>query len=138
MIQYEIKSNGEVVCTAKVDEHDQLEVAIAKLVGYESPVINITAFLSSSPESSDPVVWETQKIEVGDEITITSKEIISETSSVNGDHYDEEDENYGSDMFCSFCGKGNHEINKMIAGEQAFICDECVELCSDIVESEKT
>ena len=36
-------------------------------------------------------------------------------------------------QYCSFCGKSQHEVRKLIAGPTVFICDECVELCMDIV-----
>jgi hypothetical protein len=39
-------------------------------------------------------------------------------------------------LYCSFCGKSQHEVRKLIAGPTVFICDECVELCGEIVESE--
>src|SRR5262249_5062503 len=38
--------------------------------------------------------------------------------------------------YCSFCGKSQHEVRKLIAGPAVFICDECVGLCSGIVENE--
>ena len=40
-------------------------------------------------------------------------------------------------LYCSFCGKSQHEVRKLIAGPTVFICDECVELCMDIVGEEK-
>ena len=39
-------------------------------------------------------------------------------------------------LFCSFCGKSQHEVRKLIAGPQVFICDECIELCMDIIREE--
>ena len=39
-------------------------------------------------------------------------------------------------LYCSFCGKSQHEVKKLIAGPNAFICDECVGLCTDIIEEE--
>jgi len=39
-------------------------------------------------------------------------------------------------LFCSFCGKSQHEVKKLIAGPTVFICDECVELCMDIIREE--
>ena len=39
-------------------------------------------------------------------------------------------------LFCSFCGKSQHEVKKLIAGPTVFICDECVELCMDIIKEE--
>lgn len=41
------------------------------------------------------------------------------------------------DYFCSFCGKSQDEVNKIIAGPDVYICDECVELCMSIIEEEK-
>src|SRR5579864_3288044 len=40
-------------------------------------------------------------------------------------------------LYCSFCGKSQHEVRKLIAGPTVFICDECVELCKDITQEEK-
>ena len=39
-------------------------------------------------------------------------------------------------LHCSFCGKSQHEVRKLIAGPSVFVCDECVELCNDIIRSE--
>jgi len=42
----------------------------------------------------------------------------------------------GKLLYCSFCGKSQHEVRKLIAGPSVFICDECVELCDDIIREE--
>jgi len=41
-------------------------------------------------------------------------------------------------LYCSFCGKSQHEVRKLIAGPSVFICDECIELCNDIIRDEIT
>ncbi len=51
------------------------------------------------------------------------------------------DENRGKNedgklLYCSFCGKSQHEVRKLIAGPSVFVCDECVELCNDIIREE--
>ncbi len=48
------------------------------------------------------------------------------------------DQNKGEDklLYCSFCGKSQHEVRKLIAGPSVFICDECVALCNDIIREE--
>jgi len=51
----------------------------------------------------------------------------NESSSKDGD---------GKLLYCSFCGKSQHEVRKLIAGPSVFICDECVELCNDIIREE--
>ena len=47
-----------------------------------------------------------------------------------------ESKNTKTTLFCSFCGKSQHEVRKLIAGPTVFICDECVELCMDIIKEE--
>jgi ATP-dependent Clp protease ATP-binding subunit ClpX len=52
---------------------------------------------------------------------------------------DEKKQGKGEDgklLYCSFCGKSQHEVRKLIAGPSVFICDECVELCNDIIREE--
>ena len=41
------------------------------------------------------------------------------------------------DLSCSFCGKGQKEVKKLIAGPNTYICNECVDLCCEIIEDEK-
>ena len=45
-------------------------------------------------------------------------------------------DNAKNTLYCSFCGKSQHEVKKLIAGPTVFICDECVELCMDIIKEE--
>jgi ATP-dependent Clp protease ATP-binding subunit ClpX len=44
--------------------------------------------------------------------------------------------NWRNTLYCSFCGKAQHEVKKLIAGPTVFICNECVELCMKIVREE--
>jgi ATP-dependent Clp protease ATP-binding subunit ClpX len=54
------------------------------------------------------------------------REIMTKVSSSDGKNI----------LYCSFCGKSQHEVKKLIAGPTVFICDECVELCNDIIREE--
>ena len=45
--------------------------------------------------------------------------------------------NKDAPFYCSFCGKSQHKVRKLIAGPDTFICNECVELCCDIVHEEQ-
>jgi len=49
---------------------------------------------------------------------------------------DKGSEGNGKVLYCSFCGKSQHEVRKLIAGPSVFICDECVDLCNDIIREE--
>ncbi len=53
---------------------------------------------------------------------------------MSGSNHGKSDE--GKLLYCSFCGKSQHEVRKLIAGPSVFICDECVELCNDIIREE--
>src|SRR3990167_2487448 len=47
------------------------------------------------------------------------------------------DQNHDERMlYCSFCGKGQNEVNKLIAGPSVFVCDECIALCNDIIRAD--
>ncbi|MBE0439292.1 MAG: ATP-dependent Clp protease ATP-binding subunit ClpX [Gammaproteobacteria bacterium] len=49
---------------------------------------------------------------------------------------DDKNNNEDKLLYCSFCGKSQHEVKKLIAGPSVFVCDECVELCNDIIREE--
>ena len=42
-----------------------------------------------------------------------------------------------SHLFCSFCGKSQEEVKKLVAGPSVYICDECIELCNDIIAEDQ-
>ena len=48
--------------------------------------------------------------------------------------YDNTDEN--NDVRCSFCGKSQDEVNKLVAGPGVYICNECIDLCKEIIDEE--
>ena len=54
---------------------------------------------------------------------------------MSDDKYSKGDDN-GKLLYCSFCGKSQHEVRKLIAGPSVFVCDECVDLCNDIIREE--
>ena len=55
---------------------------------------------------------------------------------MSDDKNDKDGDKNGKLLYCSFCGKSQHEVRKLIAGPSVFICDECVELCNDIIREE--
>ncbi len=54
---------------------------------------------------------------------------------MSDDSFNKGDDN-GKLLYCSFCGKSQHEVRKLIAGPSVFVCDECVDLCNDIIREE--
>jgi ATP-dependent Clp protease ATP-binding subunit ClpX len=56
---------------------------------------------------------------------------------MSDDRFDKGDDN-GKLLYCSFCGKSQHEVRKLIAGPSVFVCDECVDLCNDIIQEKES
>ena len=132
MVCYEISVNGKLLSKASVSECDQLEAALAKLVGEREPILNFTVFSPSARYPNKHISWQTDQIDVGDELLIR---IVEDDGSSDATIKTIEDLNAEvvSKCFCSFCGKGDREVPSMIAGKDGvFICNECVELCVDI------
>ena len=132
MVCYEVSANGTLLSTASVGDSDQLEVALAKPMGERNPILSITVFSARSPVRNKNISWETDQVEVGDEIVIRIIEEKKEADAYvkSADDLEKEKE---SNVFCSFCGKDNQEIRSMVAGKEGvFICNECVDLCVDI------
>ena len=138
MICYEILINGETFCKAVVSDEDQLEAVLVKLLGDTIPILTITAFVPSNISLSKFITLNSEIVEVGDEvlIRITEKEDDVEPHIERSNEQEIKDHE-GCQMRCSFCQKCEHEVEQIIAGENVFICNECVELCSEIV-NEKT
>lgn len=53
------------------------------------------------------------------------------------DKEDDKSKGKGQALYCSFCGKSQHEVKKLIAGPSVFVCNECVDLCNDIIREEE-
>ena len=139
MIRFEILLNGKTLCEAGVSEEDQLEAALVKLLESDQPILNVTVFEPSNKNAENFLTWKTEVLNVGDEVTIKLSSGEKESKSyVNASEKESSESEVESTMFCSFCSKGNFEVQKFIAGNNAYICDECIELCHDIVEDEKT
>jgi hypothetical protein len=137
MVCHEISRNGELLNKACVADGDQLEAALAKLVGDRDPVLSVTVFSTRSHHDQKNISWQTDRVEVGDELVIRIVEQKEETDAYVKSAEDLEKEKE-SGIFCSFCGKEDREIHSMVAGKEGvFICNECVDLCVDINKRSK-
>ena len=134
MIIYTISVNGEKLCEVGVQEEDQLEVALAKLAGDESGVLNLTALLPSCSGPDNALSWETYYVDVGDEVCITIQNSPREGGAYLDDYRPEEDET--DPLRCSFCRKTSREVKQIVSGNDAFICNECIGMCVDILDTE--
>ncbi|MCX4024694.1 hypothetical protein H0A36_09670 [Endozoicomonas sp. SM1973] len=138
MIKFEVYINDKLYSEADVAFGDQLETAVFKLVGDEGIGMVMTAFLPTSLESKKYLNWEYEYLDVGDEIRIKlTKAEAAETTQITDHTEPENEEKAESSLFCSFCGKGDLEVRKVICGEEGNICDECIELCYSVIEDEK-
>jgi hypothetical protein len=133
--RFEVQVNGERFAEANVNIEDQVEINLASVAGQDSAVLQVTAFIPNAGKSGHFIYSERAVVESGDTVTIVLNAVgraaltgIDEpASAVDAD-------DYASAVVCSFCGKNQDEVRKLIAGKGVFICDECVGLCHDAVQ----
>jgi hypothetical protein len=135
--KFEIEVNGRLFSDATVSIADQLEVNLVTLPGQDSAVLAVTAFIPEAARGGNHVRAENVVVHPGDSVKITLS-TVEDAATTLGNAGDEV-ESYPSDdsgLICSFCGKSNKEVAKFIAGPKAFICDECVAMCQEIIDEE--
>ena len=137
MLCFEILVNGKRKYTAGVADAEQLEARVETIGGSEEVVLSVTAFPASQRSYPYFANWGTISCAVGDEISVrlvdTNDPDIPKFSNYGvGTPVDVK----GEALLCSFCGKEKGEVKTLVAGPKAYICDECVALCSDIVADE--
>ena len=79
------------------------------------------------------MTWS-RPIQQGHGSLVLAKQIENEVDVMADDHDDNNGD--GKLLHCNFCGKSQHEVRKLIAGPSVYVCDECVELCNDIIREE--
>ncbi len=87
----------------------------------------IWAWLDSLAHEYKAITGRTIKFEAGAPVSRSA-------APAQGGEQASKEPREGPTLYCSFCGKSQHEVEKLIAGPTVVICDECVELCADIVD----
>ena len=135
---FEVLVNGKLSTDATVSIADQLEINLVSLTGQEGAVLAVTAFMPDGPKRDSYVHTKNTVLSPGDTVTI-SLEAVREAAStqIRGPGAESEDETSTDPaMTCSFCGKTNLDVEKIVAGSNAFICNECVAMCHELVTHE--
>ena len=137
MLCFEISINGEWKYTAGIDDAEQLEARLETLGSSDEVVFSVTAFPPSERSYPHFANWGTAPCSVGDEVRIRLVDVDKPDLPRHSNYGEGKpvDVN-GETPLCSFCGKEKEEVKKLIAGPKVFICNECVELCVDIVADE--
>lgn len=129
-----VEVNGVLLADATVSVADQLEVNLVSVAGRDDALLAVTAFLPSARKADRYVHSKNATVAAGDTVSIRLKALPDQKSTsivLPQGVGDGSETNDG--MTCSFCGKANAEVRKMVAGPKAFICDQCIELCHEIV-----
>jgi ferredoxin len=136
--KFDVQVNGKLVAAATISLSDQLEINLVSLPGQDNAVLAVTAFLPDAPKRDHYVHTRNTIVSTGDTVTITLEETRSaEMTVIAASRAEDGDEPAVHDpMKCSFCGKSQHEVLKVVTGHDAIICDECIALCHDIVREE--
>jgi hypothetical protein len=136
--KFEVQVNGKLVAAATISVSDQIEINLVSLPGQDNAVLAVTAFLPDAPKRDHFIHTRNALVSAGDTVTISLEEATSAPgTTVTAAAAEEDDEPPPRDpMKCSFCGKSQHEVLKVVAGPNVIICDECIALCHDIVSNE--
>jgi hypothetical protein len=137
--KFDVQVNGKQVAAATTSISDQLEINLVSLPGQDNAVLAVTAFLPDAPKRDHYVHTRNTIVSSGDTVTITLEEATSTAMTVvvaAASAKDDDESTVHDAMKCSFCGKSQHEVLKVVAGADAIICDECIALCNDIVKEE--
>jgi hypothetical protein len=137
--RFEVQVNGKQFSDATVNIEDQLEVNLVTVAGQDSAVLAVTAFIPEAPRGGNYARSETAVLRAGDSLTITLSAVGDDavTAFSPPDAELAVDSTEDGNMTCSFCGKTQHEVGKLIAGANALICDECVAFCQQVISDEK-
>jgi len=136
--RFEIQVNDKLVAAATVSISDQVEINLVCLSGHDDAVLAVTAFLPDTPNKDHYVHTSNTTVSPGDTVTIVLKDV----KNALGTRLDTPSRGIATapaisaEIKCSFCGKSQHEVRKVVAGPDVIICDECVALCRDIIDDE--
>jgi ClpX C4-type zinc finger len=135
--RFEVQVNGKLVADATVSIADQLEINLASVTGQDGAVLAVTAFIPGASSRDSYVHTQNTVLSPGDRVSISLETVAQAGATLVTASTGEPDEQVDADSAatCSFCGKTSHEVGGMIAGPKAFICDECVSMCHEIVSN---
>ena len=135
--KFEVHVNGRRFSDATVNLEDQLEVNLVSVAGQETAILAVTAFAPGVAKGGNYIRSENLVLKPGDRVTISLSTARDVSATVGPpDPEIEKERSTELEATCAFCGKSNIEVQKLIAGAKAFICDECVILCHDIIREE--
>ena len=133
MICFEVLINGERICQAGVGESGVLTSVLTWVGNLQrdqsenrSVTLNVGGLAYNENKKSEFVNWAKERLNVGDEATIR----IVEASNPDepSERKSEDDE-----LTCSFCGQNSESVSKIIAGPKVNICNECVDVCNELM-----
>jgi hypothetical protein len=113
---------------------DQLEVNLVSIAGQESAVLSITAFIPGAGQAGNYIYSDTAVVAAGDTVGITLSIADGPTATTVASSDAALELDPADDVICSFCGKNQNDVARIVAGSNAFICDACIELCYGIIE----
>jgi hypothetical protein len=136
--RFEIQLNEKLIAAATLSLSDQVEINLVSLPGQEDAVLTVTAFLPNAPKKDHYLHTRNTVVSPGDTLTIALEDVKTAISTrLDTPTGGAADVSATSGVVrCSFCGKSQHEVRKVVAGPDVIICDECVALCNDIMSNE--
>jgi len=145
MLCFEVYVNDKKVCTAGHEELDKVITSLTFDKDKGTVILSIDGQMFVNNSLSGYAQWFIpaenygsrikRKVKIGDEVKIIAKhDAVPDKPMIYKSG--KEITKSGTKLYCSFCSKGQKEVNKMIAGPKVYICNECIDLCNEIIEDE--
>jgi len=152
MLCFEVYVNDKKVCTAGHEELDKVITSLTFDKDKGTVILSIDGQIFVNNSLSGYAQWfipaedygsrTKRKVKIGDEIRIISKrDVVPDKPMIyrvgkQGKKSEEDSKKVKPLIYCSFCSKEQKEVKKVIAGPEVYICNECIDLCNEIIEDE--
>jgi hypothetical protein len=138
MVCIEILHNGKRLCVMGHEKSDSMQISLLYVKDGDVLGLSTWAYVRQTPELQETLSWlkERPVIRVGDTIEMKVTRDLAPDAGHLSSSFGRRVAEGQQELFCSFCGKSQHDVKKMVAGPRVFICNECVQLCTDVIGKE--
>ena len=139
MLCVEILHNGKRLCVMGHEKADSMQISLMYVKRDNALILTTDADVSQTPDLRETLSWlrDQPAIREGDTIELRlAHDLVPDPGHVSHSFGKRVTGEKQQELYCSFCGKSQHKVKRLIAGPHVFICNECVGLCNDIIRDE--
>ena len=138
MLCVEILHNGKRLCVMGHEKAESMQVSLFYVKRANALMLTTHADVSPTADLSEALSWlrDLPAIREGDTIELRlAADLVPDPGHVTHS-FGKRVTGEQQELFCSFCGRSQHKVKRLIAGPRVFICNECVDLCNDVIRDD--